>query len=54
MGIVHTLRAYHRFPTIYGLLYLLLTRTTAWFMLLYLLAGAMVLRMRRPQPQLES
>lgn len=54
MGIVHTLRAYHRFPTIYGLFYLLLTRTTAWFMLLYLLAGAMVLRMRRPQPQLES
>lgn len=54
MGIVHTVRAYHQFPTIYGLFYLMLTRTTAWFMLLYVVAGAMVLRTQRPQPQLES
>ena len=54
MGIVLTVRAYHTFPTIYGVFYLMLTRTTAWFMLLYVVAGAMVLRTRRPQPQLES
>jgi hypothetical protein len=54
MGIVLTVRAYHERPTVYGVLYLMLTRTTAWFMLLYVVAGAMVLRTRRPQPQLES
>lgn len=50
MGVVYTMRAYHQFPTVYGLFYLLLTRTTAWFMLLYVIAGVMVLRAQRPQP----
>jgi hypothetical protein len=54
MGVVLTVRAYHQYPTVYGVFYLMLTRTTAWFMLLYVIAGAMVLRTRRPQPQLES
>ena len=54
MGIVHTVRGYSRFPTVYGMCYLMLTRTTAWFMLLYMVAGAVVLRTRRPQPQPEG
>lgn len=54
MGIVLTVRAYRSFPTVYGVCYLVLTRTTAWFMLLYVVAGAMVLSTRRPQPRLEG
>jgi hypothetical protein len=54
MGIVHTLRAYDRYPTIYGMFYLVLTRTTAWFLLLYVIGGAMMLRTQRQQPQTES
>jgi hypothetical protein len=54
MGIVHTVRAYNKFPTVYGVCYLMLTRTTAWFMLLYVVAGAMLLRTRRAPAQLES
>jgi hypothetical protein len=57
IGTLHALRGVHPLPLIYHLAYLLLTRTTAWFMLLYVIAGAIVLRTQRPQPpqtQLES
>ncbi len=45
---------HHRDLTFYGMTYLLLTRTLAWFMLLYVLAGTIVTLTERPQAQLES
>jgi len=54
IGTLQALRAYHLFPTVYHLIYLLLTRTLAWFALLYVVAGAMLLMSQRPQPQLQS
>jgi hypothetical protein len=39
----------------YRLMYLLLTRSIAWFMALYMAAGMLVLLMRRkPEPMVEA
>jgi hypothetical protein len=56
MGSFHAVRAHHQeLTTTYRLIYLLLTRTLAWFVFLYMLAGTLVcLAQRRPQPQLEG
>ena len=53
--VVGSVQAYHtrfRYPTIYGWAYLVLTRSLAWFGLLYVIGGALtsiVERMRRPR-----
>jgi len=44
-GTIGSIQGYHshlRFPTFYGLAYLLLTRSLAWFGLLYVLVGTLV------------
>jgi hypothetical protein len=40
--------------TIYRIIYLLLTRIIAWFAVLYLAAGTLVMLNRRPEPELQS
>ena len=40
--------------SIYRVLYLLLTRTLAWFAVLYLAAGALVVLSRRAEPEFQS
>ncbi len=51
---IGTLHALHgvQFPvaSVYFVFYLLLTRTVAWFMLLYIIAGSLEVLARRPQP----
>ncbi len=54
MGSFQALRTFHQPPTVYRLIYLLLTRTFAWFMLLYVVTGTLVARTQRRQPQLEA
>lgn len=55
MGTFQALRNGNGHSTVYHLLYLLLTRTFAWFALLYVVAGSAVTMIaRRPQPQLEG
>jgi hypothetical protein len=54
MGSFQALSTLNQAPTVYRLIYLLLTRTVAWFLLLYVVAGMLVVRSRRAQPQLES
>jgi hypothetical protein len=54
MGTFQALRSFHETPTVYRLIYMLLTRTLAWFTLLYAVAGTLVAFAQRPQPQLES
>ena len=54
VGSFQAVRTYHEAPTVYRLIYLLLTRTLAWFMLLYVVVGALLVSLQRPQPQLES
>ena len=54
MGAFTVLRAHHEPQTVYRTLYLLLTRTVAWFMLFYVAVGAVVMSTRRPQPQLQA
>jgi len=54
MGTLTVLRAHHEMPTIYRMFYLLLTRAVAWFMLIYVAVGAVVMWTRRPQPQLQA
>lgn len=54
IGTLHALHGVqYPAPRVYLLIYLLLTRTVAWFMLLYILAGTLEVRARRRQP-LES
>jgi len=40
--------------SIYRVLYLLLTRTLAWFAVLYLAAGTLVMLSRRAEPEFQS
>jgi len=54
MGALTVFKVHHGPLTVYRLFYLLLTRTVAWFMLLYVAVGAVVMRARRPQPQLQA
>jgi hypothetical protein len=53
MGTFQAMRTHHQFPTVYRLIYLLLTRTVAWFIVLYLAVGSLFLLTQRPQPQQE-
>ena len=54
IGTVQALRAHYQIPTFYSMAYLLLTRTLAWFLLLYVAAGTVLMLSERAQPQLES
>jgi hypothetical protein len=54
MGALTVFKVHQGPLTVYHMFYLLLTRTVAWFMLLYVAAGAVVLWTRRPQPQLQA
>jgi hypothetical protein len=54
IGTVHAVHGAHPTPTVYRMLYLLLTRIVAWFMLLYVLAGALLVFRQRARPQPES
>ena len=47
-------RLHHHDLTFYGMAYLLLTRTLAWFVLLYVMAGTLMSLSGRTQPQLQS
>jgi len=42
IGSIQGYHSYARFPTFYGLAYLLLTRSVAWFGVVYLVVGALV------------
>ncbi len=53
LGTVQAVRTHQQFPTVYRLIYLLLTRTVAWFVVLYLAVGSLFLLTQRPQPQRE-
>ncbi len=49
MGALTVFKVHHGLLSVYRLFYLLLTRTVAWFMLLYVVVGAVAMWTRRPQ-----
>ena len=51
IGVARALLAWHATTSYYHLSYLLLTRTIGWFLVLYLLAGVVMLLSRRCEPE---